>query len=128
MIHGIGTDLVAIGRVAELHRRFGERLARRLLAAEEMADYRASLCPERFLAKRFAAKEALAKALGTGLRAPVSLGNIALRHDALGRPAFATTPPLASWLEARGIVRLHVSLSDERDHALAFAIAERELC
>lgn len=128
MIHGIGTDLVRIERLADLHSRYGERLARRLLAAEEMADYRASQSPERFLAKRFAAKEALAKSLGTGLRAPVSLGNIAIRHDALGRPVFAAMPPLAAWLEARGMIRLHLSLSDERDHVLAFAIAEKETC
>ncbi|MBK6743630.1 MAG: holo-ACP synthase [Hydrogenophilales bacterium] len=128
MIHGIGTDLVAVARIAQLHSRFGERLARRLLAADELTVYADARDPARFLAKRFAAKEALAKALGTGLRAPVSLGNIAVRHDELGRPAFAVTAPLTAWLEERGIVHLHLSLSDEHDHVLAFAIAERETC
>lgn len=128
MIHGIGTDLVVVARIADLHARFGERLARRILAEEELADFARARAPERFLAKRFAAKEALAKALGTGLRAPVSLGNIAVRHDELGRPAYAVMPPLADWLRAHGIGGLHLSLSDERDHALAFAIAERETC
>ena len=128
MIYGIGTDLVAIARIADLHVRFGERFARRLLAEEEWLEYARATMPVRFLAKRFAAKEALAKALGTGLRAPVTLGNIAVRHDALGRPAYAATAPLADWLRARGIGRLHLSLSDERDHALAFAIVETETC
>jgi holo-[acyl-carrier protein] synthase len=128
MIHGIGTDLVAVARVADLLTRFGPRFARRLLTAEEMADYLRSSTPERFLAKRFAAKEALAKALGTGLRAPVTLGNIGVSHDDLGRPAYTVSPALADWLRARGIGRLHLSLSDERDHALAFAIAETEPC
>jgi holo-[acyl-carrier protein] synthase len=128
MIHGIGTDLVAVARIADLHARYGDRLARRILSQEEFAEYRRAAAPDRFLAKRFAAKEALAKALGTGLRAPVTLGNISVRHDELGRPAYAVTPPLADWLRARGIGRLHLSLSDERGHALAFAIAEDETC
>jgi holo-[acyl-carrier protein] synthase len=128
MIHGIGTDIVAVARIANLHRRYGERLARRILAPEELPEYTRAVAPERFLAKRFAAKEALAKALGTGLRAPVSLGNIAVRHDELGRPAYAVAAPLSDWLHARDIGCLHLSLSDERDHALAFAIAERETC
>lgn len=128
MIHGIGTDLVAVARIAAMHARHGERLARRILAESEWPEYAASATPERLLAKRFAAKEALAKALGTGLRAPVTLGNIAVRHDALGRPAYAVTAPLADWLRARGVGRLYLSLSDERDHALAFAIAENETC
>jgi holo-[acyl-carrier protein] synthase len=128
MIHGIGTDLVAVARIAAMHARHGERLARRILAAQEWPDYAAATRPERLLAKRFAAKEALAKALGTGLRAPVTLGNIAVSHDALGRPAYVVSAPLADWLRARGIGRLHLSLSDEHEHALAFAIAETEIC
>jgi holo-[acyl-carrier protein] synthase len=119
---------VLIERIAEMHRRYGERLVRRILADQELAEFAAVKQPARFLAKRFAAKEALAKALGTGLRAPVSLGNIAVSHDDFGRPAYAVMPPLTDWLTARGITRLHLSLSDERDHALAFAIAERETC
>jgi holo-[acyl-carrier protein] synthase len=128
VIHGIGTDLVAVARITDLRARFGERLARRLLTDAEMREYTHAAAPERFLAKRFAAKEALAKALGTGLRAPVTLGNIGISHDPLGRPAYTVTAPLADWLRARGIGRLHLSLSDEHDHALAFAIAETETC
>lgn len=128
MIHGIGTDLVAVARIADLHGRFGERFARRLLTEAELREYAHATSPARFLAKRFAAKEALAKALGTGLRAPVTLGNIGVGHDSLGRPTFTVAAPLADWLRARGIDRLHLSLSDEHDHALAFAIAETAPC
>jgi holo-[acyl-carrier protein] synthase len=79
-----------------------------------------------YLAKCFAAKEALSKALGTGLRPPVTLRNIAVLRNAHGRPHFELAPPLAAWLDARGIRRHHVSLSDEGDLVLAFAIVESE--
>ena len=89
MIHGVGTDLVAIGRMREFWQRHGERALEKLLAAEERDACRASSDPGRFLAKRFAAKEALGKALGTGIRAPVLLTAIAVTHDELGKPVFA---------------------------------------
>ncbi len=124
MILGIGTDIVAIERLRAMHERHGARLADRLLAAGEQADYARAAEPARLLAKRFAAKEALAKALGTGLRAPVSLAGMAVVHDALGRPGFNFVAELADWLAARGIARVHLSLSDERDYAVGFVIVE----
>lgn len=124
MIHGIGTDFVTIERLARMWRRHGERSLDKLLAPGERDDCRASADPGRFLAKRFAAKEALGKALGTGIRAPVLLTAIAVTHDALGKPVFAFAPELAGWIAARGLV-CHLSLSDEADHALAFVVAEK---
>ncbi len=124
MIHGIGTDLVAIARLRAMWERHGERTLDKLLAPEERADCRASADPGRFLAKRFAAKEALGKALGTGIRAPVLLPSIAVTHDAAGKPGFAYGEELAAWIAARGWV-CHLSISDEADHALAFVVAER---
>ncbi len=124
MIHGIGTDLVAVERLAEMWRRHGERALDKLLAPQERADCRASSAPGRFLAKRFAAKEALGKALGTGIRAPVLLPAIAVTHDGLGKPAFAFAAELAGWITARGLV-CHLSLADEAEHALAFVIVEK---
>lgn len=124
MIHGIGTDLVAIERLSEMWRRHGERALDKLLAPEERDDCRASPDPGRFLAKRFAAKEALGKALGTGIRAPVLLPAIAVRHDELGRPAFTFAPELAGWIAARALV-CHLSLADEAGHALALVVAEK---
>ncbi|MCX8085397.1 MAG: holo-ACP synthase [Rhodocyclaceae bacterium] len=124
MIHGIGTDLVAIERLEALWQRHGERALDKLLAPEEREECQLSPDPARFLAKRFAAKEALAKALGTGLRAPVLLTAIAVTHDALGKPAFAFCPELAAWLAAQGFI-CHLSLSDEAGFALAFVVVEK---
>lgn len=124
MIHGVGTDIVAVARMTGMHARLGERLARRILSSSELGDYALAPHKDRFLARRFAAKEALAKALGTGLRAPVSLGNIGVGHDGLGRPEYLPAPELQAWLAERGISRLHLSISDEQHYAVAFAIAE----
>jgi len=79
-------------RLDEMHRRHGERVLARLLAPSERADCRQAQAPARFLAKRFAAKEAFGKALGTGVRAPVLLPSIAVVHDALGKPS-SNSPP-----------------------------------
>ncbi|TCJ18148.1 holo-ACP synthase [Parasulfuritortus cantonensis] len=124
MILGIGVDLVLVARMRDLHARHGERLARRILAAAELPEYDAAGDRDRFLAKRFAAKEAFAKALGTGLRAPVSLTAIRIGHDPLGRPDYGCSPELDAWLAARRIRRVHLSISDEKEHVVAFAVAE----
>jgi holo-[acyl-carrier protein] synthase len=124
MIHGVGTDLVAIGRMREFWERHGERALEKLLAPEERAACRANSDPGRFLAKRFAAKEALGKALGTGIRTPVLLPAIAVTHDELGKPSFSFGLELADWIGQRGLT-CHLSLSDEKDHALAFVVVER---
>ncbi len=124
MIHGIGTDIVAISRIAALYQRHGERALEKLLAPGERADCRASAQPGRFLAKRFAAKEAFGKALGTGVREPVLLTAIAVIHDALGKPGFEYSPGLSAHLAELGLIA-HLSLSDEGDSALAFVILEK---
>ena len=64
--------------------------------------------------------------MGTGIREPVSLRFIGVAHDGLGKPVFACAPELAAWLAARGIARVHLSLSDEREQVVAFALAEAE--
>jgi holo-[acyl-carrier protein] synthase len=125
MIFGVGTDIVAIARLASLWERHGERVLERILAPEEREDCRRATDPGRFLAKRFAAKEALAKALGTGIRAPVSLSAIAVAHDSHGKPYFQLAPALAAYLAERHLIA-HISISDERDCALAFAVVEQQ--
>lgn len=125
MILGIGTDLVDIARMRAALDRHGERFARRILSPAEWPDWQASGDPARLLAKRFAAKEAFAKAAGTGLRAPVTLSALAVTHDTLGRPGWAFSDELASWLQQRGIVHCHLSISDERSQCLAFVVLER---
>ena len=124
MIHGIGTDLLDAGRIRSGLERFGEQYADRILAPAEHAGYSASSDPARFLAKCFAAKEAFAKATGTGLRAPVTLRNIAVLRDVQGKPFLQCAPELDAWLAARGVTAHHVSLSDESDLVLAYVILE----
>lgn len=125
MIHGIGTDIVAIERIERMLNEYGERTAAKLLAPSELEHYRRVPKPAAWLAKRFAAKEALGKALGLGLRDPATLHNIAVASDGLGRPNFEFAPPLAAWMQARRL-RAHLSLSDEIDTALAFVVVEKE--
>ena len=124
MIFGVGTDLVAIGRLHDMWQRHGERALDKLLAPAEHADCKASTDPARFLAKRFAAKEALGKALGTGIRSPVLLPAIAVTHDDLGKPGFACDDRLTAWMRERGLTA-HLSISDEAGHALAFVVVEK---
>ena len=124
MIRGIGVDIVAIARVRAALSLHGERFARHLLAQDEWDAYLSARDAGRFLAKRFAAKEAFAKALGTGLRAPVTLTAIAIMHDKAGRPQLrAASPALAEWLAERRLT-WQVSISDEADYAVAFVVVE----
>ncbi|MBS3916481.1 MAG: holo-ACP synthase [Sulfuritalea sp.] len=125
MIHGVGTDIVAIARIERMIADHGERTAEKLLVPAEMARYREAARPAAYLAKRFAAKEALGKALGLGLRDPATLHNIAVVSDGIGRPSFEYAPPLADWLQERRL-RAHLSLSDETDTAMAFVVVETE--
>lgn len=123
MIFGIGTDMATASRFAQLYERNPQRTLDKFLAPGEREDCRSNLSPERFLAKRFAAKEALGKALGTGIREPVLLPAIEIVHDALGKPGFAFHGVLADYIAERRLT-LHLSIADEGDHALAFVVAE----
>lgn len=124
MIYGIGNDIVQLSRMERLYKRYGEALLQRLLTQKEQEECLSKNNQVRFLAKRFAAKEAFAKAVGTGLRGVVSLHNIALAHNEMGKPYFVCAPSLQAWLAARQIEVVHISLSDEQDYVLAFALAE----
>lgn len=124
MIHGIGTDIVAIARMAEFWQRHGERGLEKMLAPAEREACRTSPDPARFLAKRFAAKEALGKAFGSGVRAPLLLPDIAVEHDKLGKPSFSYSSGLAAHFAGCGLAA-HLSISDEHDYAVAFVILEK---
>lgn len=126
MIYGMGTDIVDLTRIDALWQRRGEVVAKRFLAPSEHKDFACVADKPRFLAKRFAAKEAFAKALGTGLRGSVCLGNIAIAHDAMGKPFFHYLPILEAWLESLGIGAVHLSLADEKKTIIAFVIAEKK--
>ncbi len=123
MIFGVGTDIAAVARIGRLYERHGERALEKLLAPVERADFEKTRDPARFLAKRFAAKEAFGKALGIGVATPATLPNIAVIHDALGKPAFDYAPALARHLAERGLVA-HLSISDEQEFAVAFVVLE----
>ncbi len=132
MIHGIGTDIVLVARIEDLLSRYGERFARRVLGPDELNEFRRRAgrgdhgpgYSARYLAKRFAAKEAFGKALGVGLRAPMSLLSLQVLNDRRGRPVAHPRNALAQHMQQHGLVA-HVSLSDEIDSAVAFVIIEQ---
>lgn len=124
MIRGVGFDAVRIPRVARLETRHGLRFVRRVLTSEEFVLWeRRSAGRSRFLAGRFAAKEAVAKSLGTGFSRGVGLGTIAVLTDGAGRPEVRLAPCAARAAAARGIRRVEISLSDEGEWAFALALA-----
>lgn len=124
MIFGIGTDIVEVSRIEDSLARFGEHFAQRILTEREWQAFELSQTQARFLAKRFAAKEAFAKALGTGLRAPATFQNIGVAHDDLGKPVLDLAPELQALLDQRGICFQHLSISDEKALAVAFVVLE----
>lgn len=124
MIFGIGTDIVEVTRIEASIAQFGDDFAKRILAPSELTSYMESQIKPRFLAKRFAVKEAFSKALGTGLRAPATFQNIAVSHDALGKPILLLAPELQRFLNGKNITKTHVSVSDEKNLAAAFVVLE----
>ncbi len=125
MIFGIGTDIVSIKRIEDSLFRFGDRFLHRVLNEDEVAEYVQSSQPARFLAKRFAVKEAFSKAFGTGIGVDVGWHDISVRHDARGKPLVSPSVPMAARLAARNISSMHVSISDESEHAIAFVVLEK---
>ena len=124
MIHGIGTDIVRVARMERDLARYGDRFAERILTDAELAEYRQTNERAHFLARRFAAKEAAAKALGTGFRDGLTLRHIAIAHDALGKPQLEFFGKALELARAKGIATVHVSLADEKDNAVAFVTLE----
>jgi holo-[acyl-carrier protein] synthase len=124
MIYGIGTDLVEIDRVRRLLERYGERFARRVLGPREWAGFEQSANRAVYISGRFAAKEAFAKAFGTGLRHPVSLANINVTHDALGKPGLLLEDELEALLASRGVTGRHLSVTHEQNMACAVVVLE----
>ncbi|CAG0992979.1 holo-[acyl-carrier protein] synthase [Methylophilaceae bacterium] len=124
MIFGIGTDIVEVSRIEDSLARFGHAFAERILNEQEWHEYSQSSMQARFLAKRFAAKEAFAKALGTGLRTPATFQNIGVTHDDLGKPVLDIAPELQLMLDSKGIRYTHLSISDEKALAAAFVVLE----
>ena len=125
MIHGIGTDICRVARFARMIEKYGDRTASRVLGGGELDEYNRAAQPARFLARRFAAKEAFAKALGTGIRDPVLLSAMQVDHDALGKPRMTCTGALAEMISNQALT-VHLSISDEAEFATAFVVIERK--
>jgi len=124
MIVGIGVDIVDVTRIERLYAEYGIRLAERILARDERTAFATSTRQTWYLANRFAAKEALSKALGTGLRYPVTLHAISVSSDGVGKPTLGFNGPLPDYLASRGIVRHHLSISHEKGLACAMVVLE----
>jgi holo-[acyl-carrier protein] synthase len=126
MIYGVGTDVVEIGRIEKALARFGERFAQRILCEPELKRFNNHRMPAAYLAKRFAAKEAFTKALGTGIQAPANWHGVWVRNLASGKPVLEFSDRLKQMLSDRGIGSSHLSLTDERGVAMATVILECE--
>lgn len=124
MIAGIGVDIVEIERMEKLYARFGERLARRLLDRDEFDEYAESVCKPRLLARRFAAKEAASKALGTGFSQGVSPTMIGVRHVEHGRPAIEFSGHAKIRSQQLGVCAVWLSISDEKRYSVATVVLE----
>ena len=125
MIYGIGIDVVEPHRVERLLEKYGERFARRVLTEREWPGYTKTVNPVFFVANRFAAKEAFAKAMGTGFRYPVTLQCISVVQDRRGKPGFEFRPDLARLVAQEGITGHHVTISDEKSLACACVVLEK---
>lgn len=122
MISGIGTDLVHIPRIAEMLNKYGDKAAQRILDDSEFEQFQKNQQPAAFLAKRFAAKEATAKALGTGFRNGLSLQHIAVRNNSLGKPELVFNHYAEQLLSEKNIQTAMLSLSDDGDYATAYVV------
>lgn len=130
MIYGIGTDICDVRRIRESWQRHGERFARKVLSEGELAVFhaRSQRWPERglrFLATRFSAKEAFSKAIGLGIRMPMTWRLCEIANLRSGQPVIVLHGELKTWFEARGL-SAHVTVTDESDYAASFVVVEKK--
>lgn len=123
-IVGLGTDIVQIGRIAASYER-SDALMRRILTPYEQALCLQSRFSARYLAKRFCAKEAAAKALGTGIAAGIGFQDMEIRNNQRGKPELIFMGAAKLLAEQLGVTAIHLSLSDEREYAVATVILEQ---
>lgn len=130
MIYGIGTDIIQISRIESALARNGERFAEKILGPEELEKYRRRKAKVeargiRFLATRFAAKEAFSKAMGLGMHMPMTWRAMQTLNAASGKPVAVTSGVLKEFMEQNGLTA-QVSITDEADYAVAFVIVEKK--
>nr|WP_136252579.1 holo-ACP synthase [Ningiella ruwaisensis] len=123
MILGIGTDIVEIERIDQSLKK-SHALARRVLTDNEYAEFEISLHPSRYLAKKFASKEATVKAIGTGIGYGMSWQHIEISHDEKGKPLLIAHGAFDIWCKENGVNAMHISIADEQDYASAFVVIE----
>ncbi|MDF2154124.1 holo-ACP synthase [Vibrio sp. CAU 1672] len=123
-IVGLGTDIAEIERIEKALSRTGEAFARRILSDDEMLVFSGLTQQARYLAKRFAVKEAAAKALGTGIAKGVTFHDFSVANDANGKPLLSLSGKARQLAQASGVLHTHVTISDERHYAVATVIFE----
>lgn len=126
MIVGIGTDMVEIARIADALDRHGNRFRQRVLTEAERRVFGSVDAEARWFAKRYAAKEAVAKAFGTGIGAQLSFQDIVVGREKSGRPMLSFQGNGVALSRRFGVMRAHLSLTDEREFALAFVVLESD--
>ena len=130
MIHGLGTDICDVRRIRASLERHGERFARKILSEAELSTWRSRSArwPERgvrYLATRFSAKEAFSKAVGLGMRMPMTWRLCEIGKLDSGQPVIVLHGVLKDWFDARGL-SAHVSVTDETDYAASFVVVEKK--
>ena len=124
-IYAIGHDIVENKRIKTLIDQYGQKFVQKILSASEQEILLTKSDKSKFIAKRFAAKEAFAKACGTGLRAPILMHSISIANDSLGKPYFIFDDNINTWLDNKHITSCHLSLSDENYLSSAFVVLEQ---
>ena len=124
MIIGIGVDIVEISRIKALYEKYGERFSTRILCAAELKELSDLSNPVLLLAKRFAAKEAASKALGTGMRDGIGFRSFEVTHNTLGKPGLIFHDAALKKIQLLKINSAHVSISDEKKYAVAYVTLE----
>jgi holo-[acyl-carrier protein] synthase len=125
MIFGIGTDVVRLERISQVYEKYGERFVERLLLPAESAAFHQQTRPARFLAMRFAAKEAIVKAMGTGFAHGMWIRDVGVVSNAWGKPEIIWSPRGAAMCEQLGVGEGHITLTDEAGLIVAVAVLMR---
>ncbi len=126
MIVGIGTDVCSIERIAKSLERFGDRFVKRILTADEIPRFERTKDKAGHLAKRFAAKEAFSKAIGTGIHAPFTWHCISVTRNPRGKPGIKPNAIMEKHLNKLGVTNSHLSLTDDAGVAIAFVVLESQ--
>jgi len=132
MIYGVGTDIVHITRIIKALQHSGEKFEKKILGTQEIEKYlqrkaKSKILGNHFLASRFAVKEAFSKALGLGMRMPMTWHGIQTLNDDSGKPIIITGPLLKEYMVEKQLIS-HVSITDEVEYSFAFVVVEKMLC